>query len=160
MKKVQQEKWESLDETGSIIERVTQMFGARSPRIPQRATPQPPFEISEFEDGYLVRADYPGVKKDDVNIVFEDAILTIEANRRREDSRNSQSSHCSEFAYGLSVRRFRIPDDADSSSAEASLEDGVLTLSVGKSDIHKAESRSISVSTVGSTTQIREDRSA
>lgn len=123
-----------------MIARMIQRFGLGRDRVvPMRAGPKPSFEISEMEDAYRVCAEYPGVRKEDVRVTFEGSVMTVEAQRRKLENGAAGMPLRSEFSYGPSIRRFAIPRDVDSKSADASLEDGVLTLTVSKSETNGVE---------------------
>lgn len=94
----------------------------------------------EKDDAYLVRLDLPGVKKGDISLELEDGTLTVSATRKTESEKEA-----AETAAGFEYRTvFEVPDGVQEDKIEASYEDGVLNLSLPKSE--KVQPRQISVS--------------
>lgn len=89
----------------------------------------PPVDIYENQEQYLVLADLPGVKNDDVQIRFEEGELTIRATRADNGNGNGESA---EFTAADYVRRFSIPETVDASKIDAKLHAGVLELTLPK----------------------------
>ncbi|PCC72832.1 Molecular chaperone IbpA, HSP20 family [Nannocystis exedens] len=89
----------------------------------------PPVDIYENQEEYLVLADLPGVKTDDVQIRFEDGELTIRASRADIDHGEVLGA---EFTAADYVRRFSIPETVDASKIDAKLQAGVLELTLPK----------------------------
>ena len=89
----------------------------------------PPVDIYENQEQYLVLADLPGVKNDDVQIRFEEGELTIRATRADSGNGNGESA---EFTAADYVRRFSIPETVDASKIDAKLHAGVLELTLPK----------------------------
>lgn len=93
-----------------------------------RVTPEPhPIRIEESreDDGYVVRAELPGVDPDkDIEITVEDDVLTVHAERREE----KREKRLSEFHYGSFTRSVRLPAGSSEEDITASYHDGVLTV--------------------------------
>ena len=92
----------------------------------------PAVDISETEDAFVVKAELPGVDKDDVNVKIENGILTIrgEKKTKAEDKKN----HRIECTYGSFVRSFTLPQTTKSDSIEAEYKNGILNLTIPKSE--------------------------
>jgi HSP20 family protein len=93
----------------------------------------PSCNVSEDDKQYLVRAELPEIKKEDVRVVLENGVLTIEGERKRQKEEKGIKFHRREFNYGKFVRRFTMPEDADESKVEARFRDGVLDVTITKS---------------------------
>ena len=91
-------------------------------------------DVREDEDRYTIEANLPGVDKDGVEVTFEDGVLTIEGEVRRDDERQGANFHLRERCVGKLSRSFRLPAEADSEKVKATLADGVLTVTVEKDD--------------------------
>lgn len=100
----------------------------------------PPVDIYENQEQYLVLADLPGVKTDDVQIRFEDGELTIRATRNDVGQGEVLGA---EFSAADYVRRFSIPETVDASKIDAKLQAGVLELTLPKAS--RVRPRQISV---------------
>jgi HSP20 family protein len=103
---------------------------ARSPTLTQAAHWSPQIEVFERDDSLVVRADLPGVKRDDVEVNVEHDVLTIRGQRRQEYREAEGGYRRTERSYGTFFRQIPLPDGVDASQIEASYEDGVLEVVV------------------------------
>ncbi len=92
----------------------------------------PAVDISERKDAYLVAADLPGVKAADVEITFEDGLLTIQGERRTDGDAAAMKVHRAERRYGAFRRSITLPSHVEADKIEASARDGVLLVIVPK----------------------------
>src|SRR6185436_11781023 len=99
--------------------------------------------ISEDAKEYLIKAELPEVKKEDVKITMEDGTLTISGDRKYEKAENGKKYHRVERAYGSFGRSFSLPDDASPGKVTAEFKDGVLTVYLVKDE--KAKPRQVEV---------------
>ncbi len=86
----------------------------------------PEVDISEDDRGYLLKADLPEMKKDDVKVTVEDGILSVSGERRSEKEDQKRKFHRIERSFGTFRRSFTLPEDADSTKVTAEFRDGVL----------------------------------
>ncbi len=103
----------------------------------------PAVDIIEDDHQFIVRADLPGLTKEDVKITVENNQLTIRGEKREEEEKEGKNYHRIERSYGSFYRSFTLPTSALSSKIEAEYKDGVLTLSIPKAE--EAKPRSIEV---------------
>jgi HSP20 family protein len=103
----------------------------------------PLVDISEDHQEFLIKAELPEVKKEDVKITLEDGMLTITGDRRFEKEENGKKYHRVERAYGSFVRTFSLPDDASPGKVSAEFKDGVLRVHLAKDE--KARPQQIEV---------------
>jgi HSP20 family protein len=103
----------------------------------------PLVDISEDHKEYLIKAELPEVKKEDVKITMEDGMLTITGDRKIEKEENGKKYHRVERAYGSFVRTFSLPDDASPGKVSAEFKDGVLNVHLAKDE--KARPQQIEV---------------
>ena len=90
-------------------------------------------DIQEDEKSFTVQAELPGVKKEDIHVDIDGAVVTIKAEIRQQDSSGEGSRNLrSERYYGSVARRFELPADIDLEQAEARYEEGLLCLSLPK----------------------------
>lgn len=92
----------------------------------------PSFEVKETADAFVLRADLPGVKEQDLDVSFHNGVLTVSGTRSAEERKEGESFYVYERQYGTFSRSFSLPDSADGEKVDAKLDDGVLTLTVGK----------------------------
>lgn len=95
----------------------------------------PSVDLTETEEGYEVRADLPGMKKEEIKISYSDRVLTLAGEKNAEKKTDKKNYHRVERAYGKFERSFRLPKDIQIEKIKASYRNGVLSV-----DIPKAES--------------------
>ena len=93
----------------------------------------PLVDIMEDEKEYLIKAELPDIKKEDLRLAVEDDVLAISGERKFEKEEQSKKYHRVERAYGSFVRSFSLPEDADGSKVTADFKDGVLQVHLAKS---------------------------
>jgi HSP20 family protein len=89
-------------------------------------------DVSETDQAYLVKAEIPGVKKDDIKVAIDGNQVSITAEVKREEEKKSGSMIRSERYYGQQYRSFTLPQDVDDTKAEAKYQDGMLELTLPK----------------------------
>ena len=90
-------------------------------------------DVSETEDAYLVKADAPGVPKEDIKVTVEGNFVTIEFEVKKENEQQDEGKTVrSERYYGVQSRSFALAQDVDETKAEATYKDGVLELKLPK----------------------------
>src|SRR5258707_13593384 len=103
----------------------------------------PEVDISEDDRGYLLKADLPEMKKDDVRVTVEDGILCVSGERKSEKEDQKKKFHRIERSFGTFRRSFTLPDDADSTKVTAEFRDGVLKVHLPTTT--KARSKALEV---------------
>ncbi len=112
--------------------------------VPQEVF-NPDFELKETKSSYIVRADVPGVKEDDIDISVTGNRVTVTGKRESERKEEGEQYHLYERSFGSFSRAFTMPDDVDMERIDAKCENGVLTLAIPK----KAESQPKKISLKG-----------
>jgi len=92
----------------------------------------PSVDISEDDGNYVVTAELPGTKREDVTVELEDDMLTIRGEKRNEREEKKEKRRFVERSYGTFSRSFTLPSNADAERVSASFKDGVLTVTIGK----------------------------
>jgi len=92
----------------------------------------PPVDISERKDAYVLTVELPGVKVEDLEIEFQDGLLTIQGERPLAQDSTDEQLHVLERRYGLFRRSITLPLHVQADAIEASTEDGVLQVVVPK----------------------------
>ena len=103
----------------------------------------PPVDISETDDAFHIAAELPEVKKNDVKVILENGVLTLQGERRLEPEQEDHKIHRVERLYGQFVRSFTLSDVVDDTKVKAEFKDGVLHLHLPKSE--KTKPRTIEV---------------
>jgi len=107
-------------------------FMLRPVRMEQQA-PQIKMDVKETDDAYMVHADIPGVKKEDIKVDIEGNMVSISAEVKQEkEEKKGERVIRSERYYGSVSRSFSLPHDVDDSKAQAKYADGVLELTLPK----------------------------
>ena len=106
----------------------------------------PLVDISEDAKEYLIKAELPEVKKEDVKITMEDGTLSIMGDRKFEKQDNGKKYHRVERAYGSFGRSFSLPDDASPAKVTADFKDGVLKVHLAKNEKARPQQVEVSVS--------------
>ena len=132
-------KWDPFKELEDVSNRLNRIFGS----FPARAGSgqemlavadwSPSADITETDAAYLIKAEIPGVQKEDVKVTVQDGMLTMQGERKMEKEEKGKKFHRIERSYGSFVRSFRMPDDADENSVKAEFKDGMLNVTVAKS---------------------------
>ena len=112
----------------------------------------PPVDIEESGDKLYLRAELPGMKPEDIDISFENGVLSLRGERRFENESGQKNYHRVERSYGSFVRSFTLPASVDADKVIARYHDGVLELEMPKRD--EAKARKISINGAGAQKQI------
>lgn len=145
-------KWDPFRELEDVSNRLNRIFGqslARSESGQNMLAVSdwaPSVDISETDSAYLIKGEIPGVKKEDVKVTIQDGMLTIQGERRQEKEEKGKKFHRIECSYGSFARSFRVPSDADENSVKAEFKDGMLNVTLAKSEKAKPKSINVSVS--------------
>ena len=105
----------------------------------------PEVDISEDDHGYLLKADLPEMKKDDVRVTVEDGILSVSGERKSEKEDQTRKFHRIERSYGTFRRSFTLPEDADSTKVTAEFHDGVLKVHLPTTPIARSKAIEVKV---------------
>jgi len=105
----------------------------------------PPVDVQETDGEYVVKADLPEVKKEDMKVEVNDGVLSVEGERKREQEEKGKTFHRVERSYGKFVRRFSLPTEIDAGHVQAEFKDGVLTVHLPKAAAAKPKSVEVKV---------------
>ena len=141
--------WSPFREFDDLFNRYGRVAGARWPEGDdsgaREASWRPSANIAETEAAYIIRAELPEVKKDDVDVSVHDGVITIKGERRYEKVDDSERQHRIESRYGSFARSFSLPADVDEAAISAESKDGVLTVRLPKREDEKPKSIQIAV---------------
>jgi HSP20 family protein len=114
----------------SVFERplLRDLFEGDTPVV----TYAPRVDVVENKENFVVRAELPGLKKEDVKLQLENNVLTLSGEKRSEEKRDEDNFHLRETRYGKFERSFRLTDNIDRGNIVADYKDGVLTISLPK----------------------------
>ncbi len=106
---------------------------------------RPSADISETDKEYLIRAELPAVRKEDVKVTVDSGIITIQGERKQEKEEKSEKRHRIERFYGSFERSFSLPEGVDAEAIRCESKDGVLTVHVPKSKVEAPKIKQIKV---------------
>ena len=106
------------------------------PGFGQRAWPA--LDVAEGENEYVVKAEVPGCKADDIDIEIHGNVLTISGEKTEEQEKKEKGYYHVERSYGSFRRDISLGGDVDADKIEAACKDGVLTVTLPKSEKAKA----------------------
>lgn len=143
-------RWDPFRELDDLQNRLSTLFG----RAPVRkdgpkdealtvAEWAPVVDIVEDDHQYLIKAELPEVKKEDVRLTVQDGVLSLSGDRKFVKEEKGKKYHRVERAYGSFVRTFTLPEDANEQKVSADFKDGLLQIHLPKSE--KARPKNIEV---------------
>lgn len=149
MNLVTRKTWDPFQELNELQNRLSTLFGRTALRPANGeegitvADWAPVVDISEDANEYLIKAELPGLKREEVKVTVEDGVLSISGERKVEKEEKNKKFHRVERAYGSFVRSFSLPDGSDSTKVNAEFKDGVLNVRLAKSP--KAQPKAIEI---------------
>lgn len=132
-------RWEPFREVEDVLRQHSPFFSRALRRLEADEAWRPAADISETKTEYLIKAELPEVKKEDVKVTFEQGLLTISGERRQEKKEQDENQLRVESFYGSFARSFSLPDNVDAKSIQAECKDGVLRVRIPKTTPSKPE---------------------
>ena len=142
-------RWEPFNE----LRRMEDIFGRMRPvflrpnRMVRRWSEEweLPLDISQTEDSIAIKASVPGIRPEDVEVTIEGKTLTLRGEFKAEEETKEENVLLQERRYGSFCRSVTLPTGLDTDKAEATYENGVLTLSIPKREETKPKSIKVKV---------------
>ena len=136
-------RWNPWREMPAVHNRISRFFDDPFFRIGHMAEAadsrlwNPAVDLYEKDDHYVIKAELPGVDKDDIKVDLKDHVLTL-SGERTYDNEVKEENYCRrERSYGKFRRAFSLPTDVDSDKITAEYKDGVLRVEVPKPEAQK-----------------------
>ena len=139
-------RWDPFAEVDGLFNRL-----GRWPRLTMEGEKglsfewSPSADISETDKEYLIRAELPAVKKEDVKVTVDDGMITIEGERKQQKEDKNEKSHRVESFYGHFTRSFSLPESVDESAIRCDSKDGVLTVHIPKAQSPRQQPKQIKI---------------
>jgi HSP20 family protein len=146
-------RYDPFRELAGLQERMNRIFDDTLTGASRRedealaATWTPPVDILEKKDRIVLSAELPGFTEDQIQLRFEDGVLTLDGERRFDKEADETRYHCVERSYGRFSRAFRLPANVDEERISASFANGLLVVELPKRQ--EVETRSIRIRTEG-----------
>jgi HSP20 family protein len=134
-------RWDPFAEVDSLFRMMPRM--GRWPRLSVEGEGGVTFEwspsadISETDKEYLIRAELPGMRKEDVKVTVGDGVLTIEGERKQQKEEKSEKFHRVEAHYGSFTRTFSLPENVKPDAIRCEAKEGVLIVHIPKTEQKK-----------------------
>lgn len=129
-------KWQPFGEFDEAFNRMMPSLFSRFPRAGAENGAKfewaPSADISETDQEYLIRAQLPAVRKEDVKVTLDQGLITIHGERKEEKENRDEKFHRVESFRGAFSRSFSMPDNIDEQAIRADSKDGVLTVHLPK----------------------------
>ncbi len=141
-------KWNPWREIEDIFDNASQLGQHRFRRrydIESTADWAPKVDISETDKEFVIKAEIPEVKKEDVKVTVENGALTIKGERKQEKEEKGKKFHRIERYYGSFSRSFTLPDNVDQTKIKASFKDGMLDLHIEKTEAAKPKAIDVKI---------------
>jgi HSP20 family protein len=145
-------RWEPVRELDTLQGEVNRLFDTFFGNGQSSATGArrwvPAMDLVEREDALVLKADLPGLDRDDVNIEVKDRVLTVSGTRESEHSDKSEGFYRVERAFGGFSRSLSLPEGVDADKVSATFDKGVLEVTIPKPEERRPHRVEIGASTV------------
>ena len=143
-------RWDGLEELGTLRRSMDRLFDdifttQRPGPEPAAVAWKPAIEMFETEQAVIVRAELPNIDPKQVDVTVADDAVTLRGETKHEEERKGRNYYRSEFRYGSFSRTLPLATEVKSAEAKASYKDGVLEVTIPKSDRVKPTSVKVQV---------------
>lgn len=143
-------RWEPFGDVDTLFRRLVHSTLTNAPRLAvgddgRKIDWAPTADISESDKEYVIRAELPAVKKEDVQVTYDSGTITIKGERKQQKDEKTEKFHRVESFYGSFERGFTLPDDANADAIRCESKDGILTIHIPKSEVSKQKPKQITV---------------
>jgi HSP20 family protein len=143
-------RWNPFRELEDVQNRWNRLLNGTLPRPSEEggvffADWAPPVDIEETDKEYLIKAELPDIKKEEVKVEMTDGVLTIEGERKQEKEEKGKKFHKVERSYGRFVRQFVLPKEVEPGKIEAEFKNGMLDIHLPKTAAAKPKSIEVKV---------------
>ncbi len=135
--------WPTLGRLTDLREEIDRLFEAPLSRGSELLGWTPAFDVYEEKDNFVVKAELPGLKKEDISVSLHEGNLIISGERKSETKNEGTEVHRAERYFGKFQRVVALPAQVTASSVKAEYKDGILTVTLPKSE--EAKPRQIDV---------------
>jgi len=142
-------RWNPFGELEDIQNRLNRFVNGRLPAPEDNGTFfgdwTPPVDIEETDKEYMIKAELPDIKKEDVKVATLDGVLTIEGERKQEKEETGKKFYKLERSYGKFVRQFALPTEVDAAKIQAEFKEGMLNIHLPKTAVAKPKAIEVKV---------------
>jgi HSP20 family protein len=140
-------RWEPFGDVDMFFNRLMPAGFARLPAVGngKKIEWSPSADISENDKEYLIRAELPAVKKEDVQVTYDEGVITIKGERKQQKEEKNEKFHRVESFYGSFERSFSLPENANAETISCDSKDGILTVHIPKTETVKQKPKQIAI---------------
>ncbi|HEY6645105.1 Hsp20/alpha crystallin family protein [Povalibacter sp.] len=138
-------RWEPFREVEEMFRQYSPFFGRAMRRNANDGDWTPVADITETDKEYVIKAELPEVKKEDVKITLENGVITLSGERRQQKEEKGENEIRIESYYGTFSRSFSLPENVDPKSVRAESKDGVVRIRIPKMPTATAKAVAIEV---------------
>lgn len=123
------------------------VLGNTAPDTTQAAAMSIRLDVKEDDKGFHVTADLPGLSEKEVDVTFEDGLLTVRGEKKVERDDKKDTWHIIERSYGSFARQLALPTTIDANKIEAKFDKGVLHIELPKQPVEQTSAKKITIKT-------------
>lgn len=143
-------RWDPFGDVDTMFSRLVPSSFANWPRLAAEGNGKklewaPSTNISETDKEYVIRAEVPAVKKEDVQVMFDDGMITIKGERKQQKEDKNEKFHRVESLYGSFERRFSLRENVNADGISCESKEGILTVHIPKTEPSKRMPKQITV---------------
>lgn len=135
--------WSEIEDMFNRYDRAVGLSRTGTQEVMTSGDWAPRVDIVENDNEFIIKAEIPDVKKEDVKVSVDNGVLTLKGERKQEKEEKDKKFHRIERYYGSFTRSFTLPENVDESKVKATFKDGMLNLHVPKTE--KAKPKAIEV---------------
>jgi HSP20 family protein len=147
-------RWRPLRDIVSIQDEMNQLFDdffGRTPKRwsafgPEEGVWTPNVDVSETKDEIVVTAEMPGMKKEDIKLSVQENVITLSGGKKSEEEKKDANFYRLERSFGSFCRSFTLPTPVEAEKIKASFKDGILKVTLPKSEKVKPQEIPINIS--------------
>jgi len=121
------------------------LFGLGETTQPFRSGWMPALDVYEDKDNFVLKAEMPGMRKEDIDISLHEGVVTISGERKEETKKEDSDVYRSERFFGRFQRSFALPTSVNPDKVAANYKDGILTVTLPKAEEAKPKQIQVSV---------------
>ena len=141
-------KWDPFREMEDVFERFSRPLGWRhrgGQELMATGDWIPRVDIAETDKEFVIKAELPEIKKEEVSVSVDNGVLTLRGERKQEKEEKGKKFHRIERFYGSFTRSFTLPENVDETKVDASFKDGILQLTIPKTKESKPKAIEVKV---------------
>lgn len=145
-------RWDPFREISTLQERMNRLFSEVARRSPVAEEEMiqgawiPPVDIFETGDSIVIKAELPGISKEDITLEVKENTLSIKGEKKFEKDVKEESYHRVERSYGAFQRAFALPSTVQQDKVKAKFRDGILEVTLPKAEEAKPKQIKVDVS--------------